>query len=148
MNNLKAKVAYLQGLSNGLGGEPADKEGKLLKEIIDTLDEFADSVDGLEGYMKSIDEDLQRLESEIYENGVAGPDAEDQYLEVECPGCGETVCFDHAILEDDDLIEITCPECDEVVFVNDEDYASKNEPDALDDKAAVGRILNVNDEDI
>ncbi|RJQ30611.1 MAG: AraC family transcriptional regulator [Peptococcaceae bacterium] len=147
MNNLKAKVAYLQGLSNGLGGESADKEGKLLKEIINTLSEFANSVDSLEGYVESIDEDLQHLESEIYEDGVAGEGAEGQYLEAECPGCGETVCFDSAILEDDDLIEITCPECDEVVFVNDEDYLSKNKPDALDDKAAA-RILNVNDEDI
>lgn len=148
MNNLKAKVAYLQGLSNGLEENPTSKEGKLLREIIDALDDFADSVGNLEGYVRSVDEDLQYLEDEVYENGAAGSGGDDQYLEVECPRCGETVCFDSAILEDDDLIEVTCPECEEVVFVNDENYASRNEPGALEDKADVVQMLNTDDEDI
>lgn len=144
MNSLKAKVAYLQGLSNGLEEAPASKEGKLLKEIINTLDEFADSVGDLEGYVESIDEDLQYLEDEIYENGAAGSDD----LEVECPRCGETVCFDSAILEDDDLIEVTCPECNEVVFTNDGDSSLKNMPAVIEGEVGTGRALNTTEEDI
>lgn len=127
MGELKAKVAYLQGLSAGLELSHDSKEGKLLKGIIDLLDEFAESVGGLEegqeqleDYIESIDEDLYHLEDDYYEDTSCD---EGEYLEVDCPKCGETVCFDSDILEDEDIIEVTCPNCDEVVFVNDDSIA-------------------------
>lgn len=123
MGELKAKVAYLQGLSAGLDLKQDSKEGRLLNGIIELLDEFAETVGGLEqgqeqleDYIESIDEDLYHLEDNYYEDNTC----EDEYLEVDCPKCGETVCFDSDILEDDDVIEVTCPNCDEVVFVNDD----------------------------
>ena len=74
MNDLKTRVAYLQGLSAGLEFNADSKEGRLLKGIIDVLDEFADSVgdleeaqEQLEDYLESIDEDLYHLEDEIYD---------------------------------------------------------------------------------
>lgn len=126
MNELKSRVAYLQGLSAGLELHADSKEGKLLNGIIQVLDEFAQTVHGLEeaqdqleDYIETIDEDLYRLEDEIFVD-EEGDFPEGDYLEAECPRCGETVCFDSDILEDDDLIEVTCPNCDEVVFVNDD----------------------------
>lgn len=126
MNDLKSRVAYLQGLSTGLElGE--SKEGKLLRGIIDVLDEFADSVgnlaegqEQLEDYLESIDEDLYQLEDEIFEKDAEHCVCGEDYLEVDCPKCGETVCFESDILQDDDIVEVTCPNCDEVVFVNDD----------------------------
>ena len=125
MGELKAKVAYLQGMSAGLDLSQNSKEGKLLKGIIEVLDQFAETVGGLEqgqeqleDYIESIDEDLYHLEDEYYEDNNEG-----EYLEVDCPKCGETVCFDSDILEDDDIVEVTCPNCDEVVFVNDDEGA-------------------------
>lgn len=137
MNDLKTRVAYLQGLSAGLDLSAESKEGKLLKGIIEVLDEFADSVgtleeaqEQLEDYLDSIDEDLYHLEDEIYE-GDGTEACGEEYIEVDCPGCGETVCFDADIVEDDDIIEVTCPNCDEVVFINDDTHQAADEPEML-----------------
>jgi len=137
VNDLKTRVAYLQGLSAGLDFNADSKEGKLLKGIIDVLDEFADSVGDLEeaqeqmeDYLENIDEDLYHLEDEIYEeNGLHT--CSENHVEVDCPRCGEIVCFDSEILEDDDIVEVTCPNCDEVVFVNDDHHQAADEPEAL-----------------
>lgn len=142
MNDLKTRVAYLQGLSTGLElGE--SKEGKLLQGIIDVLDEFADCVgdltegqEQLEDYLESIDEDLYQLEDEVFENDSEHCTCGDDYLEVDCPKCGETVCFETDILEDDDIVEVTCPNCDEVVFVNgDTGHEPAYKPEMLAGKA-------------
>ncbi len=136
MNDLKTRVAYLQGLSAGLEVSAENKEGKLLHGIIELLDEFADSVGSLEEaqeqmeeYLDSIDEDLFHLEDEIYETDDMN--AGGKYIEVDCPGCGETVCFDANIVGDDDVIEVTCPNCDKVVFVNDDMHQAADEPETL-----------------
>ncbi len=135
MNDLKTRVAYLQGLSAGLDLSAESKEGKLLKGIIEVLDDFADSVgdleeaqEQLEDYLDTIDEDLYVLEDEFYENAEA---CGEEYIEVDCPGCGETVCFEADIVEDDDIVEVTCPNCDEVVFINDDTHQAADEPEML-----------------
>lgn len=134
MSDLRSKVAYLQGLSNGLNLDTESKEGKVLNGIIEVLGDIAESFteledahEQLEDYVETIDEDLYSLESEIGED-----DDLDEYVEVDCPRCGETVLFDPGIIEDDDIIEVTCPNCDEVVFVNDDNYESADEPDNLE----------------
>lgn len=141
MQNLKARVAYLQGLSRGMNLDGNTNEGKLLAGIIDVLEDFANSFDRLEeaqeqmeDYLESIDEDLYQLEDTVYDGTFQEMNPED-YLEVECPNCGETVCFEAGILEDDDVVEVTCPNCDEVVFVNDEGYQSADEPEQLEFKS-------------
>ncbi|MBE3588581.1 MAG: AraC family transcriptional regulator [Thermoanaerobacteraceae bacterium] len=146
MEDLKSRVAYLQGLSAGMNLEPDSKEGRLLSGIIDVLGEFANSFgrleeaqEQLEDYVESIDEDLYSLEDEVYDGGVQD---DEEYMEVECPRCGEIVCFDPEIVEDDDVIEVTCPNCDEVVFVNDDTYASADEPELLE-----GRVSRAQEED-
>ncbi|MDD2443051.1 MAG: AraC family transcriptional regulator [Desulfotomaculaceae bacterium] len=130
MSDLKSRVAYLQGLSAGLDLGAESKEGKLLMGIIEVLDEFADQVGGLEEaqeqmeeYLESMDEDLYHLEDEIYDDDMDSYDTgADDYMEVDCPKCGETVCFDSGILADEDVIEVTCPNCDKVVFINDDSH--------------------------
>lgn len=119
MTNIREKVAYLQGLTKGLNVSDTSSEGKLLLNIIDVLGDMADEFDNvtmdhedLENYVETLDEDLTELEEEVYEE-----DYED-YVEVECPFCHETVAFESDILEDDDAIEVTCPHCGEVVYDN------------------------------
>jgi len=155
MKDLKARVAYLQGLSAGLDLNAESKEGKLLSGIIEVLDEFAESMGDLEeaqgqleDYLESIDEDLYQLEDDIYEGDeVDGGACEGDYLEVNCPGCGETVCFDSEVLEDDDVVEVTCPNCDEVVFVNDGEYQAADMPEMLEGRLTAGKAA-AEDEDI
>lgn len=115
------KVAYLRGLSEGLGMDDSSKEGKIIKAIIDTLDDIAFSVSDLEdGFgelcdqIDLIDEDLETLEDEYYSE-LDDEDEEDfdgDLYEVECPACGDTICIDEEVLEDG---EIECPNCGELL---------------------------------
>lgn len=143
MGELKSKVAYLQGMSAGMNLDPNSRENQLLQGIIGVLDDFANffgelekAHDHLEDYVESVDEDLSLLEDQFYEERDGTSNGAD-YIEVECPGCGEVVCFDPGVLEDDDVIEITCPNCDEVVFINDEDFQSADEPEMLEGRAGL-----------
>ena len=125
MKELLQKVAYLQGLADGLELEDA-KEGRLIKEILTVLEVMSDcigaiddQVEDMEDYLESIDSDLADVEDEVFD--IDDEDEDDDMVDVECPNCHEQVCFDSSILYDDDLIEVTCPNCGAVVFVNDEE---------------------------
>ncbi len=118
MGNIKERVAYLQGLTQGLNVNTQSAEGKLLVNIIDVLDDMAEEFNNiqmvqedLETYVESMDEDLTDLEEEVYENND-----EEDYVEVQCPSCRETVSFDSTILEEDEDVEVSCPHCGETVY--------------------------------
>lgn len=154
MNDLKSRVAYLQGLSAGLDLNAESKEGKVLNGIIEVLNEFADTMvdleeshQQLEDYLESMDEDLYQLEDEVYnEENAENDEYLEDYLEVECPKCGETVFFNSEIVEDDDIIEVTCPNCNEVVFVNDEGYRDVNKPAEMGIKTSAKDKDNVTED--
>lgn len=128
------KTAYLKGLAEGLEIDFTTKEGKLLKAIIDVIDDLASSVTGLEsecedlyGYIEEIDEDLGLLESDCYPEDSCYDDDDDddddefddaEYA-VECPSCGENIYVDEDIAEKG---EVDCPNCGEnLEFSFDED---------------------------
>ena len=78
------KVAYLQGLAEGLKINDDKPEGKLLLAMIDVLDDMALTVDDLDNeiaeiveIVDEIDQDLGVLEGDFY-----GDDDEDL-----CDGC-------------------------------------------------------------
>ncbi|WP_018084973.1 CD1247 N-terminal domain-containing protein [Desulfurispora thermophila] len=138
MQELKSRVAYLKGLAEGVKLDTSTDQGRLISGIIDVLDEFANSFNDLaeaheqlEDYLETIDQDLYHLEDKVddqLDNGVGTCD----YLEVDCPNCGETVCFSAEVVDDDDIVEVTCPNCDQVVFVNDADLMAADEPEMLE----------------
>ncbi|OPY57523.1 MAG: hypothetical protein A4E55_01576 [Pelotomaculum sp. PtaU1.Bin035] len=144
MTDLKARVAYLQGLSAGLDLNADSKEGKLFDGIIEILDQFADSMvdleeghDQIEDYLEKIDEDLYHLEDEIYgDDDVNHSGGTEDFIEVDCPGCGETVYFDSHIPDDDDIVEVICPNCDERVFTNDKGLQVGDKPEKLGGRVA------------
>jgi predicted nucleic acid-binding Zn-ribbon protein len=131
MGNIKERVAYLQGLTQGLNVSSQSAEGKLLVNIIDVLDDMAEEFthiqmvqEDLETYVESMDDDLTDLEEEIYED-VAG----DESVEVQCPSCHETVSFESNLLEDEDEVEVSCPHCGDIVY----DSALEIEATDIDD---------------
>ena len=70
--NLSEKVAYLKGLAEGLEISSDSKNGKILKGILDILEEMAssietieDEVDTIDDYVTEIDEDLGQLEEDF-----------------------------------------------------------------------------------
>jgi len=118
MGNIKERVAYLHGLTQGLNVSSSTAEGKVLINIIDVLDDMAEEFNNIQlvqedlgEFVESIDEDLTDLEEEIYE------DADDEhFVEVQCPSCRETVSFASELLEEDDDVEVSCPHCGDTVY--------------------------------
>lgn len=154
MRNLKEKVAYLHGLTQGLNVNEHSSEGKVLLNIIDVLESFADEVQNvnlaqleLEEYVESIDEDLTDLEDQIYEedaddDGYDDDDlygeADDDMVEMACPACHEMVTFESSILDDEEDIEVTCPYCGGVVYDNELDITVDNQYN----QRATGHIMH------
>lgn len=128
MKDLRQRVSYLRGLMDGLQVNTASNEGRILGEVVNILQDMADGVmelyssqDELEKYVESVDEDLSALEDQVNPDEF-DEDDDDDYIEVECPQCHDTVYFDPEILDDDDaVVEVTCPNCGSVVFSTADD---------------------------
>lgn len=133
MQHLYEKVAYLKGLADGLGVDENTKEGKLLINIVDILDDFADAIVEIEEeqneiseYIETIDEDLEDLEDEIYEDELdEDEDEEFSYVQFQCPTCKEDVEIDEELLYDED-VDILCPNCKEVILFAEDDCCDGN----------------------
>ena len=114
------KVAYLKGLLEGKGVE--DKEMNLIVEILtDLANDLADLEDytaELTEQVDAVDEDLNTLEEDFYEEWDEEDDEcgcccdcdEGEYYDVTCPSCGEEFEVDEDTLLDGG---IDCPNCGE-----------------------------------
>lgn len=136
--SLTDKVSYLKGLAEGLKVSDATNEGKLLLEIIKTLDAFAEEIneqqnqiEELDDYLAEVDGDLEMLEEMVYdEDDDCDCDCDDDdcdcgchqfdddFEEIVCPKCHEIIHFEGDIDEEDSLC---CPVCGEVLLNNDEE---------------------------
>jgi len=134
MNYLSERVSYLRGLAEGLGIKDDTKEGKVLTNMIDILDDIVDAISELEAsqseldeYVETIDEDLSEVEEELY--GEEDDDDSDDFVEVECPNCHDTVYFDEETFEAED--KLICPNCKSQIY--DESENTKNtDEDGID----------------
>ncbi len=132
MDFLYERVAYLRGLAEGLGVEEESNEGKVIANIIDVLEDFAEAInelydyqEDLDEYVEAIDEDLADVEDELYEDEDDDEDFDDfddfddyDYIEVECPHCKEYVYLDEDLLNNDK--EVICPNCHKVIDLLEE----------------------------
>lgn len=110
------KVAYLKGLIDGLGIDDSTKEGKVIRAIVDVLDDVAlsvsdleDSVDLIGEQMDQLDEDIEELYGDYFDD-EDDEDFDGELYEVTCPSCGEIICVDEDMLDEG---EIDCPGCGE-----------------------------------
>ena len=99
------KAAYLKGLLEGMNLDEAKPETKLLKAMIDVIDDMAitvcdldDSVDTLNAYCDELDEDLGQVEEYVFGDESEGCD-------FDCDNC-EDPCWD------DDEEYCDCCDCD------------------------------------
>ncbi len=141
---LTEKAAYIKGLLDGLELDPKDKQTKVLKALVDLVNDMAEEVSQLEqsyddvcDQIDAIDEDLSGVEDMLYEEydedescdcGYCsnGSDEEMTY-EVVCPTCGTTIGLSEDSLNDGG---IECPNCgEELEFDYDEDELDDAEDD-------------------
>ena len=116
MMNLTEKVAYLKGLMEGLKLDEKDDTVKVIKAVIEVLDDMAltvadldDEVELIGAQLDEVDDDLAALEDDFYED-YSDEDYGEEMFEVVCPACGETVYFEDSALDDDYVV---CPACGE-----------------------------------
>ena len=120
-------AAYLKGLFDGYEIDKTTKEGKIMSSMLDLIADMADKIAALEAdnkelheYVEELDHDLGELEEEVYfydddeeddEYDEFDEDEDGEFYELECPSCGETVCFDDSLDPD----ELVCPACGEKI---------------------------------
>lgn len=128
--NINEKAAYIKGLAEGLKLDENTAEGKILTalidlvtEITDTLQEVDESLDYLNDYIEEIDEDLGEIEEYLVDEEFCDCDCDcgcdddddydddEEYYEVECPSCGEKICFNSSVNPE----ELVCPACNEKI---------------------------------
>lgn len=130
---ISENAAYLKGLFDGYEIDKNCKEGKIIGEMLTLIADMADKINALEAdnkelheYVEELDHDLGELEEEVYfydddeddyddyddlndDEDYEGEDEE--YYEIECPSCGDIVCFDDSI----DVEDLVCPACGEKI---------------------------------
>jgi ribosomal protein S27E len=125
---ISENAAYIKGLFDGYEIDANTKEGKIISKMLELLGDMADKINALEAdnkelheYVEELDHDLGEVEEELYYddedyddyddlNDDEDYDAEDgEFYEIECPSCGEVVCFDETI----DPENLACPACGE-----------------------------------
>ena len=124
MSKMGEKVAYLKGLAEGMRLSAENDQSKLMLAVIDALETFAKESEAtaaqlteLQEYVEEIDSDVSDLEEVLFseddedEDEYDEYDDEEEYYELECPSCGEIVCFDGSLNPDN----LVCPACGEKI---------------------------------
>ncbi len=138
-------AAYIKGLVDGLELDATTKEGKVILKLIDVIEEMAVRINDLEDAneeiydcLDAINEDVDSIIEDIYDEDEAEYDDlddllddedvpldDEDYYEVECPSCGETICFAESV----NINELACPVCGELVgdieFIDDEEESTE-----------------------
>ena len=132
--NITENAAYLKGLFDGYEIDTNTKEGKIISKMLELLSDMADKINALEAdnkelheYVEELDHDLGELEEEVYfydddeddyddyddlnDDEDYELDEDDGYYEIECPSCGDIVCFDDSL----DVEDLVCPACGEKI---------------------------------
>ena len=145
---LTERTAYIKGLCEGMGLDKKDTpEAKIINALLELCEEMALEIEDIEydigelaDYCEELDEDLGDVEEVLLDMDDEEWDDEDEcdgdcdaceicgdceycddedYYEILCPSCGETVCFDESAFDEETLI---CPACgSEIGEIFDED---------------------------
>ena len=132
---ISENAAYLKGLFDGYEIDKNTKEGKIICGMLNLLSDMADMINALEAdnrelheYVEELDHDLGEVEEELYfydedeydeeyddyddlndDEDYEGEDGE--FYEIQCPSCGEIVCFDDSL----EVSDLVCPACGEKI---------------------------------
>jgi hypothetical protein len=132
---LSEKAAYLKGLMDGIKLDTEKDENRLLKAVVDLLQDMATSVDDLEENAIAVSDELDEIEDNL--------DAIDEYLmddEDEDDDFDDYMDYDDDEDEDYDLgddeydfdedpvYEVTCPKCGEVHQFSEKDLMEGSKP--------------------
>lgn len=124
MSKLTEKAAYIKGLADGMSIADKGEQGKVLSAMIGLIEEMAaeledcsDAVDALGETVDAMSDDVSDLEEVVYELEDEEEEdyTEDDFVEFECPHCGDTIYYDVDLVEAE--ADLICPSCNKPVIV-------------------------------
>ena len=132
---ISEKVAYIRGLYDGLGLDSEKSgEARILSEVLDVLKQVGSQMDSMEASTKRLFDELDDLRGSVadLENAVFDEDDEDDgdpgedFFEISCPTCGESLVVDDEALA---AGVVDCPACGGkfALSFEDEDGADQDE---------------------
>lgn len=138
MNEINEKIAYLAGLKDGMNIQDQNML-KLIDAVTDALKAISEHIEESDDYVDEIAENVDLMGDELDEiedmlDDIYCDDddccdcdkddccdcdddsccCDDDCLELECPHCKETVCFDSDLFVSGE--ELRCPVCNKVIF--------------------------------
>ena len=124
---ISEKVAYIQGMFDGMGLDKSESgEAKVLAEVLDVLREVGDQLDTVDATLDEFGEEIDAISDDLADvEAIVGEDDEDDcwcapdwgcgdgvdgedFFEVDCRNCGESLVIDDEVLE---AGVIDCPKC-------------------------------------
>ncbi len=123
MGYLLERVSYLKGLADGMKISSDTSEGRLLREIIEVLDDIAMTVEELEDDFATTADDLEDrtefLESVLFDDDDEDEDYydyddDDDIDTIVCPACKGIITFSEDQVNEDFTV-FTCPACGEEI---------------------------------
>ena len=131
---LSEKAAYLKGLMDGIKLDTEKDENRLLKAVVDLLQDMAVSIDDLEDNAIAVSDELDEIEENLdaideflmdYDE-----DDEDDYYDDDF----DDEDFDYDLgdedfeFDEDPVYEVTCPKCGEVHQFSEKDLMEGSKP--------------------
>ncbi len=129
---LSERSAYLKGLMEGLQLDSEKPEGKMIRAIVDMLEDVANAVSEVEENARNVSDELDLIEEELDTLGglVFDEDDDDDFeyddslYEIKCPTCGEVVTLDETMLEEGSMV---CPQCGELLEFDPDDVLEEED---------------------
>lgn len=135
MSKVSEKISYLEGLLDGLDLQDA-KTAKVLRGILDALREMADELEDQEDAIADLEEStddlwevMKELEEDLFDSDWDEEEEDDwdedddedegfdvdEFLELTCQHCGNTIYFDEDMLDTED--GLICPSCNKPITI-------------------------------
>ena len=151
---LTERTAYIKGLCEGMGLDKKDTpEAKIINALLALCEEMALEIEDIESdigeladYCEELDEDLGDVEEVLLDMDEDECDCcdcddcdcdcddcdcdcccdDEDYYEILCPSCGETICFDESAFDEESLI---CPACGSEIgeIFDEEEFEDEDE---------------------
>jgi len=151
---LTEKMSYLKGYAAGLDIDTATKEGKVIANILDVMQDMVAYIEDLQGQVDELtelceilDEDLGNVEDDFYDVDDDEDedyddededdedfyddfdDEDDDLYEVICPTCGDSILLDSGMLDEGSM---PCPNCGEELEFDLDDIVCEDIEDVLE----------------
>jgi len=127
---LAEKAAYLKGLMDGIKLDTEKDENRLLKAVVDLLQDMAVSIDDLEDNAIAVSDELDEIEENLDAIDEYLMDDEDDYDDYDDFDDDEDYDLgdDDFEYDEDPVYEVTCPKCGEVHQFSEKDLMEGSKP--------------------